>query len=333
MSHEQLPKLALTPGEPAGVGPDIVLSIAAHDIPARLVCIADPNVIAERAAALGFPLDIVECRTLSAIPAHQPGTLCVYPIGVAYPVTAGKLDARNARYVLDCLDLAIAAGCRMDIDAIVTGPVHKGIINDAGYAFTGHTEYLARAFESAPVPVMMLVSGPLRVALATTHVSLRRVPDMLNVNGIVHTIEVVGAALKRYFGIASPRIGVCGLNPHAGENGHFGNEDRDVIAVAIARARDGEVSVCGPMPADSAFTPEIRASIDAYITMYHDQGLPVIKALGFGETVNITLGLPILRTSVDHGTATDLAGRGGARADSLLAAVRAAIELSTRSER
>ncbi|HJP36590.1 MAG TPA: 4-hydroxythreonine-4-phosphate dehydrogenase PdxA, partial [Gammaproteobacteria bacterium] len=150
---------------------------------------------------------------------------------------------------------------------------------------------------------------------------------------IVHTIEVVGAALKRNFGIPRPRIGVCGLNPHAGENGHFGNEDRDVIAVAIALARDGEVTVCGPMPADSAFTPEIRASIDAYITMYHDQGLPVIKALGFGETVNITLGLPILRTSVDHGTATDLAGRGGARADSLLAAVRAAIELSTRSER
>ena len=333
MDHDRLVKLALSPGEPAGIGPDIVASIAMGDIPARLVCIADPDVIAERAGTIKIGLDIVECSTLSAIPVHQAGTLCVYPISTSCPVTAGKLDARNAGYVLECLDFAIGAARRADIDAIVTGPVHKGIINDAGYAFTGHTEYLAQDFEANPVPVMMLVSGVLRIALVTTHVPLRRVADMLDVDGILYVIEIVGTALKTHFQISSPRIGVCGLNPHAGDNAHFGFEDRDIIAAAIARAREKDLTVLGPMPADSAFAPEIRGSVDAYITMYHDQGLPVIKALGFGEIVNITLGLPIVRTSVDHGAAVSLAGCGRARADSLLAAVRMAIELSTRRAR
>lgn len=333
MNRDRLPRLALSVGEPAGIGPDIIASVAAHSIPARLICVADPEIIAARAATLEIDLEIVECSNLSAIPAHQPGTLAVWPIDAAAAVTPGRLDARNAGYVLECLDTAVAAARRGAIDAIVTGPVHKGIINDAGFAFTGHTEYLARTFEPRPVPVMMLVSGDLRVALATTHMALRRVPEALSQQGIVTIIDVVAAALQRHFGIRHPRIGVCGLNPHAGENGYFGLEDRDIISPAIAAAGRPDVTVLGPMPADSAFAPDIRGSIDAYLTMYHDQGLPVIKALGCGEIVNITLGLPILRTSVDHGTALELAGTGGARADSLLAAVTTAIRLARNSHR
>jgi 4-hydroxythreonine-4-phosphate dehydrogenase len=331
MSHDRLPRIALSAGEPAGIGPDIIASVATRRIPARLACIIDPDIIAERAATLGIVLDIVECSSLTAIPAHRPGILTVLPINAGATVTPGRPDTGNARYVLECLDTAVAAARRGDIDAIVTGPVHKGIINDAGFAFTGHTEYLAGHFDPRPIPVMMLVSGGLRVALATTHMALQRVPGALTPDRITYAIDVVAAALKCHFGIRHPRIGVCGLNPHAGENGHFGLEDRDIIAPAIAAAQKPEVTVVGPMPADTAFSPEIRASIDAYLTMYHDQGLPVIKALGFGDIVNITLGLPILRTSVDHGTALELAGSGNARADSLVAAVTMAIALTTRT--
>jgi len=333
MNHDALPTLALSAGEPAGIGPDIVAAIAAREIPARLVCVADPNVIAARAAALGIDLEFLECATLAAVPPHQPGVLAVLPIATTVPVTAGTLDVRNSGYVLECLDIAIAGARNAEVDALVTGPVHKGIINDAGYAFTGHTEYLAHDLEPRPVPVMMLVSGGLRVALVTTHMALRRVPDALSVEGIAYVIDVIAAALKRYFEIRHPRIAVCGLNPHAGENGHFGHEDLDIIAPAIAASESRDVTVLGPMPADTAFAPHIRESIDAYVTMFHDQGLPVIKALGFGEIVNITLGLPWPRTSVDHGTALELAGSGKARADSLLAAVTTAIRLSARTHR
>ena len=328
MSHDSLPTLALSAGEPAGIGPDIVALLATHEIPARLVCVADPNVIADRAALLGVALDIVECPTPSTVPPHRPGVLAMLPIATNVPVTPGTLDKRNSGYVLKCLDIAIAAARNAQADAVVTGPVHKGVINDAGYAFTGHTEYLAHDLESGPVPVMMLVSGGLRVALATTHMALRRVPDSLSIEGIAYVIDVVAATLKRYFEIRHPRIAVCGLNPHAGENGHFGREDLDIIAPAIAASESRDVTVLGPMPADTAFAPHIRESIDAYVTMFHDQGLPVIKALGFGEIVNITLGLPWLRTSVDHGTALELAGTGAALPDSLLAAVTTAAQLS-----
>lgn len=333
MNHERLPKLALSAGEPAGIGPDIVASIAARPIPARLVCIADPAVIAARAATLGISLDIVECATFAGIPAHRPGTLCLLPLKTDRPVHAGQLDRANAGYVLRCLDSAIDAARRGDVDALVTGPVHKGIINDAGFAFSGHTEYLAKDLAPTATPVMMLASGELRVALVTTHMALKDVPGALSEAGIAYVIDVVAASLQQLFGISRPRIGVCGLNPHAGENGHFGVEDRDLIAPAIARTRDERITVLGPLPADSAFAPEVRNSLDALITMYHDQGLPVIKALGFGEIVNITLGLAILRTSVDHGTALELAGAGGARPDSLLAAIDAAIQLSRRKVR
>lgn len=328
MNNELLPTIALSPGEPAGIGPDIVASIARCKVPAKLLCIADPDVIDARARALGFKINIIECSEPAASPAHRPGTLAVFPVRTSAPVIPGSLEVNNASYVLQCLDIAISAARSGVVDAIVTGPVHKGVINDAGYAFTGHTEYLAKDIKPICEPVMMLVSGELRVALATTHIALRDVPNALTTSGLATVIKVVGSALKSHFDIRHPRIGVCGLNPHAGENGHFGYEDRDIIAPALAAAAQQDVTLLGPMPADTAFAPGIRSSIDAYITMYHDQGLPVIKALGFGEIVNITLGLPILRTSVDHGTALELAGSGKANSGSLLAALNTAIRLS-----
>ena len=326
--REQWPSLALSVGEPAGIGPDIIANIATRDIEAKLVCIADPKVIAARAEQLGLELEIAEISRGTEIPPHQPGRLVVLPVKTHAPVTAGELDAKNATYVLNCLDIAIELAKSKHVKAIVTGPVHKGIINDAGHSFTGHTEYLAKS-PNSPIPVMMLASGSLRVALVTTHMALHEVPANITVARVGYIINVVTAALKKYFGIEHPRVAVCGLNPHAGENGHFGSEDDAIIAPAIARARTSATTLLGPMPADTAFAPEVRGSIDAYIAMYHDQGLPVIKALGFGEIVNITLGLPILRTSVDHGTALDIAGTGLARPDSLLAAISAAIDLSS----
>ncbi len=329
MNHDRLPTLALSAGEPAGIGPDIVTSIASRQIPARLICIADPAVLDARAKTLGIKLQITECSGPGAMQAHQSGSLAVLPVRTKVPVIPGRLDVNNASYVLECLDIAIAAAHAGTVDAIVTGPLHKGVINDAGYAFTGHTEYLAKDITPKCEPVMMLLSEDLRVALATTHIALRDVPKALTIPGLTNVIQVVGSALKSHFAIERPRIGVCGLNPHAGENGHFGREDLDIIAPAIAAAQLPELTLLGPMPADTAFAPDIRSSVDAYITMFHDQGLPVIKALGFGEIVNITLGLPILRTSVDHGTALDLAGSGKANPGSLWAALTAAIRLAS----
>ncbi len=329
MNHDLPPTLALTVGDPAGIGPDIVANIAGRNIPAKIICIADPKVIDARAKALGLEVQIIQCDELSAAPAraHQPGTLVVLPVNTGVPVIPGTLDVNNADYVMKCLDIAITAAKSGTIDAIVTGPVHKGVINDAGFAFTGHTEHLAKDLTPKHKPVMMLVSGSLRVALATTHIALRDVPRTLTTAGLTNVIEVVDVALKSQFNIQRPRIGVCGLNPHAGENGHFGHEDQEIITPAIASAKQRGIAILGPMPADTAFAPKTRACIDAYITMYHDQGLPVIKALGFGEIVNMTLGLPILRTSVDHGTAIELAGTGTANSESLYAALIAAINL------
>ena len=329
MNHDQLPTLALSVGEPAGIGPDIVARLATRALPARLLCIADPQIIADRARALGIPLEIIECTDLSAPPAHRLGALVIFPVRSSVPTTAGQLNTNNAGYVLECLDLAISAARDGTVDAIVTGPVHKGIINDAGYPFTGHTEYLAKDLEPKCEPVMMLVSGGLRIALATTHIALRDVPQALSSSRLTTVISVVAQALKDQFNVQQPRIGVCGLNPHAGESGHFGHEDQEIIAPAIAAAERPDVTLVGPMPADTAFAPGVRESIDAYVTMYHDQGLQVIKALGFGEIVNITLGLPILRTSVDHGTALDIAGTGKADSGSLIAAVKLAAELAS----
>jgi len=332
MSHERTPLLALCPGEPAGIGPDIAVGAAQRNYQARIACFADPSVITARAECLGVDLSISEFESVDSIPRHRPGHLAVIPSRAPQAVIAGQLDPDNAHYVLGCLDGAISAAREGQADCIVTGPVHKGVINDAGIPFTGHTEYLGLTVTPIPRPVMMLSAAALRVALVTTHLPLRSVADALTSDAVRYVIETVAENLRRRFGIPRPRIAVCGLNPHAGENGHFGNEDATIIAPAIQAAARCGATLSGPLPADTAFTPPVRKVTDAYVTMYHDQGLPVVKALGFGEVVNITLGLPILRTSVDHGTALDLAGTGRARCGSLEAALDEAVRLSILSD-
>jgi 4-hydroxythreonine-4-phosphate dehydrogenase len=251
-------------------------------------------------------------------------------VPLAAPVATGKLDTRNARHVLTLLDRALA-GCRSgEFDAMVTAPVQKSVINDAGIAFTGHTEYLADAC-GVPRPVMLLAAGSLRVALATTHLPLRAVGDAITAASLDEILDILQHDLSRHFGLSRPRIGVCGLNPHAGESGHLGTEDRDVIAPAIERARAAGMLVDGPLPADTVFVPRALSNYDVVLAMYHDQGLPVLKHAGFGHAVNVTLGLPIIRTSVDHGTALDLAGTGRADSGSLIAAAQLAVDFAART--
>ncbi len=317
------PVIAITPGEPAGIGPDLAVALAERAHAARLVVIADPALLAARAARLGRSTRYV---AYDAAREPVPGTTEVLrcPLGAA--VTPGRLATANARYVLDCLDRA-AQGC-LDghFDAMVTGPVHKGIINDAGIAFTGHTEYLAAC--AGVVPVMMLTAGRLRVALVTTHLALRAVPDAITREAVRHALDTVQRELIDKFGIGTPRIAVCGLNPHAGEGGHLGREEIEVIAPVVAACVAAGIDARGPLPADTVFTPQVLDGVDAVIAMYHDQGLTALKALGFGRAINITLGLPFLRTSVDHGTALELAGTGRASAESFEAALALAIELA-----
>lgn len=319
------PLIAVTPGEPAGIGPDLAVMLAQRDVGARLVFIADPDMLAARAGTLGLPLRAVEFAPDRLPPT---GTVEVLACRVRAAVRAGTLDTANAPYVLECLDRA-AGGCLDDtFDAMLTGPVHKGIINDAHIPFTGHTEYLAAA-AGGRQPVMMLVAGTLRVALVTTHVALRAVPDLITSPALRYTLRTVSEALVAQFGLQAPRIAVCGLNPHAGENGHMGREEIDIIEPVLADCRRAGMDVRGPLPADTAFTPGSLREVDAIVAMYHDQGLAALKALGFGQAVNITLGLPFIRTSVDHGTALDLAGTGLANPESLMAALALAIQLAS----
>ncbi len=260
----------------------------------------------------------------------RPGALRVLDVPLGAPCVAGRLDTANARHVLNLLDRAIEGAQRGEFAAMVTAPVQKSVINDAGVPFTGHTEYLAE-HTHARHPVMLLAAESLRVALATTHLPLRAVSDAITPALLDTTLGIVHADVQRLWGISRPRIAVCGLNPHAGESGHLGTEDRDVIAPAIARARAAGMLVDGPLPADTVFVPRHLSNYDVVLAMYHDQGLPVLKHSGFGNAVNVTLGLPIVRTSVDHGTALDLAGTGRADAGSLLAATRLAIEFASRN--
>jgi 4-hydroxythreonine-4-phosphate dehydrogenase len=321
------PIIAITPGEPAGIGPDIVLQHALQRSPAVQVVIADPELLRARAAQLGLNISI-DCvgESLPDQPA-APGRLWVLPEPLDAPCSAGQLDTANASYVLRCLDIAIA-GCQLRrFSALVTGPVNKAVINDAGITFSGHTEYLAQQTDTAQV-VMMLVSGSLRVALATTHLPLRAVSEALSPASLQGTLDILQRDLKDRFGLAQPRILVLGLNPHAGEGGHLGHEEIDIIEPVITHCRDQGYQLTGPVPADSAFTRPYLEQTDAVLAMYHDQGLPALKALGFGNAVNITLGLPIIRTSVDHGTALELAGTGRASQGSLQAAVHLATQLS-----
>jgi 4-hydroxythreonine-4-phosphate dehydrogenase len=321
-------RIALTSGEPAGVGPELCLAIAQRDIPCQLVCLADRELLAERSRAIGIPISLRPYEEGVEQP-HERGSLTVLHRPLGAPSTAGKLDVRNGRYVLGLLDRATDGARSGEFDAIVTAPVHKGVINDAGVPFTGHTEYLAE-HTATPRPVMMLATGSLRVALATTHLPLKAVSAAITVDSLVATATILNEDLKKNWGLAAPRLAVCGLNPHSGEGGHLGDEEIRVISPAIERMKQSGIRASGPLPADTVFVPAILAGYDAVLAMYHDQGLPVIKHAGFDRAVNITLGLPIVRTSVDHGTALDLAGTGKADASSLRAAIDVAIEIAAR---
>ncbi len=318
------PRIALTIGEPAGIGPEICLAVAASPWDARIVAVGDRATLEARLPL--FPgVRLVEAGDDRV---HRPGVLPVMDVPAPATVTPGRPDPANAAAVLAMLRHA-GTGCRDGrYDAVVTAPVHKAVINDAGQAFSGHTEYLA-AIAGITQPVMMLAAGRLRVALATTHLPLREVPDAIDRAGIERTLRILDQDLRHRFGLAAPRILVCGLNPHAGEGGHLGKEDDAIIAPAIRAIRGAGINAEGPVPADTAFTPTRLETADAVLAMYHDQGLPVLKHAGFGEAVNVTLGLPFVRTSVDHGTALDLAGSGHADAGSLAAALRLAIDLAS----
>lgn len=322
------PALFVTPGEPAGIGPDLLLQIAGRAQPGPLIAVADPALLAERAEALGVQVELTSLADGQSLPSeHVPGCLPVVPVALRAPVTAGELNPANAPYVLETLEVAIKRV--LNHGALVTGPVHKGVINDGGIPFTGHTEFLAE--HAGGTPVMLLATPRLRVALATTHMPLRRVADSLNRRELARTLRIIDGDFRRRFGIPQPRILVTGLNPHAGEDGHLGREELDVIIPVVRELRAEGMAIEGPVPADTAFTPQRLDGFDVVLTMYHDQGLPVLKALGFGEAVNVTLGLPIIRTSVDHGTALELAGSGRAKAGSLQAAVTVAAQLAARA--
>lgn len=319
------PLLAVTAGEPAGIGPELCVALAQRELPARIVVIADETLLRERALQLGVP---------AAIPRYGDGAadFSVLHVPLQAPVTPGTLNPANSAYVLRTLELA-ADGCRDGtFDAMVTAPVHKGVINDAGIAFTGHTEFLAQRLH-APQVVMMLAGGGMRVALATTHLPLHEVAAAITRDSLEQILRVLQHDLVTRFAIPRPRILVAGLNPHAGESGHLGREEIDVIIPVLERLRGEGFDLAGPLPADTLFQPERLAQCDCVLAMYHDQGLPVLKYASFGGGINITLGLPVIRTSVDHGTALELAGSGRANCESLVAAVTLAADLATRSRR
>jgi 4-hydroxythreonine-4-phosphate dehydrogenase len=321
----RLPIIAFTPGEPAGIGPDLAAALS-HDVSSHaLVVIADTDLVAKRAQALGqsYAPQPWSGRTDAKAGAY----FCHVPAGA--PVVPGQLDRANASYVIRTLERAVDGCMSGEFDALVTGPVQKSILNDAGIPFSGHTEFLAERVH-APQPVMMLATGDLRVALATTHLPLAEVSRHLTAPLLTRVVEVVHADLRSRFGIAEPRILVCGLNPHAGEGGHLGREEIEVIEPVIRILAERGLRVTGPVPADTAFTQTRLAQCDAVLAMYHDQGLPVIKHHDFANTVNVTLGLPFVRTSVDHGTALDLAGTGRADSSSLRAALAMALDLVAR---
>ena len=320
------PRLALTSGEPAGIGPDLVLQIAQQGIDVELVAIADPDLLRRRATQLGLPLELREYDSLAPVRAQLPGTLTCLPVELAAHSQAGRLDRANSSYVLETLDLA-ARGCLAgSFAAMVTAPVHKGIINDANIPFSGHTEFLEELTQS-PQSVMLLACPALRVALVTTHLPLAAVSARIDQARLRRVLEVLHHDLQWRFALPEPRISVCGLNPHAGEGGHLGREEIEVICPVLEALRAEGQDLIGPLPADTAFTPSHLQDIDVVLSMYHDQGLPVLKHLGFGQAVNITLGLPIIRTSVDHGTALDLAGTGKGDPGSLMAAIHTALEM------
>ena len=322
-----IPKLIVTAGEPAGVGPDLVLAAAGDHWDAHLIAVGNKALLTERAATLGLDVEFHPYNSTDPPQRHQIGRLPLIDIPLHAACTPGRPDVQNVSHVLAQLDMAVNLCQSGECHAMVTAPVHKAVINDAGVPFSGHTEYLARA-TGAEQSLMLLTSGDLRVALATTHLPLREVPDALDARLLKYVLSTLHHDLASRFSCAAPRITVLGLNPHAGEGGHLGSEDQAVITPVCEMLRGEGLNILGPVPADSAFIPSLRAQTDAYLAMYHDQGLPVLKALGFHGAVNVTLGWPIIRTSVDHGTALDLAATGKADAGSLRSAIQTAIDLA-----
>lgn len=325
------PRVTITPGEPAGIGPDLVVALASRDWPVELVVCAAPELLLERAALLGLPLSLQPYQPdLPATP-QTAGTLTIAPIALRAPVIAGKLDVRNSEYVVEMLARACDGCINGEFAALITGPVHKGIINDAGIPFIGHTEFFEERSHSEKV-VMMLATEELRVALATTHLPLKAISEAITPDLLRQIITILYHDLQTKFGIAQPHVLVCGLNPHAGEGGHMGTEEIDTIIPVLNEMRERGMNLSGPLPADTLFQPKYLDHADAVLAMYHDQGLPVLKYQGFGRAVNITLGLPFIRTSVDHGTALELAAQGKANVGSFITALNLAIKMITNTQ-
>ncbi len=328
MSEQPLP-LAITPGEPAGIGPDLLIKLVQQPDHPPLVAVADSRLLLDRARQLRLPLRLLPHHR-ETVPMTQAAQLSVVEVPLPVPCRAGMLEPANSTYVLDCLRRASAGCVSGEFAALITGPVHKGIINDAGIPFTGHTEFLAKLTDTEQV-VMMLATPGLRVALVTTHLPLKDVAAAITPKWLQRCVQILNNGLQQQFGLAEPKILVCGLNPHAGEDGHLGREEIDIIIPVLDQLRNAGLLLRGPLPADTLFTPGILKQADAVLAMYHDQGLPVLKHLGFGKSVNITLGLPIIRTSVDHGTALELAGRGQCHTGSLAYAVEVAEHMARRA--
>jgi 4-hydroxythreonine-4-phosphate dehydrogenase len=319
-------RIAITPGEPAGIGPDLVLKIAQQPWPAQVVVIASKALMEERAQQLNLPITLIDYDANAKAVPQAKGTLTIVDIPLGAPAIAGTLDTDNGAYVVETLRVASEKNISGEFDAIVTGPVHKGLINKAGVPFSGHTEYFANQANCTDV-VMMLATEGLRVALVTTHIPLAYVSKAITFERLQKVTRILHQDLKSKFGIASPKIYACGINPHAGEDGHLGREEIEVMEPAFAELREEEMNIIGPLPADTIFHEKYLNDADAILTMYHDQGLPVLKYKGFGSSVNITLGLPFIRTSVDHGTALELAGTGLADSGSMMEAMKTAIDL------
>ncbi len=321
--------VAFTPGEPAGIGPDLALRIPGLALNARVVVFADPDLLGQRARTLGTHLRLIPYDPNKTAPTG-PDTLEIVPHSITNAVHCGRTDPTNSPYVLACLKAAADSCLKGELSALVTGPIHKAVINKAGIPFSGHTEFLA-SHAGGVHPVMMLMVPGLRVALATTHLPLTAVSAAITHDSLEHTLRILIAELQGHFGIPQPRILICGLNPHAGEDGHMGREEIEIIGPVIESLRALNAELLGPLPADTSFTPARLKETDAVLAMYHDQGLPVLKHMGFGRAVNVTLGLPFIRTSVDHGTALELAGTGQFNDGSLKAALNTAIAMASRS--
>jgi 4-hydroxythreonine-4-phosphate dehydrogenase len=320
-------RIALTAGEPAGIGPDLCIQLAQYQQQCDLIVIADPQLLQQRAQQLGLTVNLEEADLSLTATVPDIGTLRYIPIELIEPVLAGRLNSQNSPYVLQTLQYALDGCLDGSFDAVVTAPVHKAVINDANVEFTGHTEFFADGSGTEKV-VMMLATPDLRVALATTHLPLKEVSDAITPASLMQVIEIIHANMKQQFGLSQPRIAVCGLNPHAGEDGHLGREEIDVINPVIKQLSQQGITVSGAWPADTIFVKDKLTDVDVVLAMYHDQGLPVLKHQGFGMAVNVTLGLPFIRTSVDHGTALELAGTGRAKITSLQAAIDMAITMN-----